>query len=252
MLAIGPKKTRALQLASFMILLGGLVVPAAADGPLQVYGLTLDETHLGDRFCEHKDARLPIPQPPACVGSPQTLPRIKHVDTEEMPSPHTRLNFEQVAGQRPEGLDIWYQPTDRGGQSFMIETQLHTTLDLNGARQTIIDTYGAPALEFTHADLEARGLRLFDLTLGILIYAAPVMSADERSRMVTRVKRVLDPNGEQFGLFGYSIPNLARHLGPDFRGAVVEIGESGFGHHSVVNILLLDLPRAGTVFNLPN
>jgi hypothetical protein len=43
---------------------------------------------------------------------------------------------------------------------------------------------------------------------------------------------------------------LSRLLGPDFRGAIVQISESGWGHDSSVTTILLDLERAQSIFRL--
>lgn len=243
---------RALLLSIALMGQVALTDDAAAKDALQIYGLTLDGTRSDGRFCEAKDSRAPTPQAAACIGSPQALPRIHHVQSEATPAPHQTVHFETEKGPNGQTLDVWFAPSDQGGQSFMIKTWWKSPLDLVGTRRKLLEIYGEPTLEFTHADMEARGLRIFDLTLGVLIYIEPALSETERQGVAAQLQERFDPTGDElFGLPGSSVGELARLLGPDFRGAIIQIGESGFGHQSSVQAVLLDLNRARSVFNLP-
>ena len=60
-----------------------------------------------------------------------------------------------------------------------------------------------------------------------------------------------NPTGpELVSLTNTRLRTLARVLGPDFRGAVVQISESAWTHHSTVSTILLDLQRAQSTFRL--
>ena len=60
-----------------------------------------------------------------------------------------------------------------------------------------------------------------------------------------------NPTGsELFSLTNTRLRTLAHLLGPDFRGAIVQISESGWSHDSTVTTILLDLKRAQSIFRI--
>lgn len=222
---------------------------ASASGPLQIYGLQLDTTLLDGKFCEARTEDNPGPF--ECKDSKQSLPRIDEVEFSEIPSPNMRLKFKAGPGQRPEKLAIWYLPRTLGGQSFLITTTTFTGLHLSSARREVLQAFGEPTVEFSPADLESRGLLVMDLTLDILVFVDPDLARGDQDRLSKRLKTEFNPSADDlFSFARSSLETLARFLGPDFRGAIVEVAESGFGHHSYVTTNLIDLRRATEVFNL--
>jgi hypothetical protein len=227
----------------FAIPLALLASSAAANGPLQIYGLQLDTTHLGDRLCEARTENDLGPF--ECKDSGQSLPKIAEVQGGELPAPNVTLTFKSAQDDDPEKLTIWYLPRNLGGQSFLIST---TTLSTRGE---VLRDLGDPTVEFSPADLESRGLHVMDLTLDTLLFVDPNLPKADRDRMGKRLKTEFDPSGDDlFFLRDSSLETLARLLGSDFRGAIVQVAESGFGHHSYVTTILVDLRRAAKVFNL--
>jgi hypothetical protein len=211
-----------------------------ADGnPLQIYGLTLDETSLGDGFCE------------SCAGRSGALPKVVRMDVQTTPAPYVELILEPGPTGRPRDVRIWYAPREEGGQSFMITTTSHVDGALDGARGQVIEAYGAPAMEFTHADMEARGIRVADLTVDTLLYVDRALPGTEWARIAHRLRSEFNPTGpELFSLTNTRLRTLARLLGPDFRGAIVQVSESGWSHDSTVTTILLDMQRAQSIFRL--
>jgi hypothetical protein len=128
----------------------------------------------------------------------------------------------------------------------MITTVAHVDLTLDAARSDVLAAFGAPTMEFSHADMEARGIRVADLTVDTLFFDT------QWSRMAYRLRTEFDPTGaELFSLTNSTLRTLSRLLGPDFRGAIVQISESGWSHDSTVTTMLLDLDRAQSIFRLP-
>lgn len=217
----------------------------ATDNPLRIYGLALDETRLGDGFCERRTARF------ECQQSRHSLPRITDIDVETTPAPYVVLTLEPVPGGESEHLRIWYAPREQGGQSFMIATATQTDQKLDGARQNVLEAFGVPTVEFSHADMESRGIYVADLTIDTLLYLDPRLPDVAWTRIAHRLREEFDPTGDElFSLTNTRLQTLSRMLGPDFRGAIVQIAESGLGHRSVVTTILLDLERAQSVFRL--
>jgi hypothetical protein len=152
---------------------------------------------------------------------------------------------------RPRDVRIWYAPREEGGQSFMIATTSHVDGKLDHARGDLIAVFGAPTVEFTHADMEARGIRVADLTVDTLLYVDRALPDTEWARIAHRLRSVFKPTGaDLFSLTNTRLRTLARLLGPDFRGAIVQISESGWSHDSTVTTILLDLKRAQSVFRI--
>jgi hypothetical protein len=206
---------------------------------LQIYGLTLDETRLGDGFCEN------------CAGRSQALPKVMRMEVQTTPAPYVELALEPDAAAYPRDLRIWYAPREEGGQSFMLTTTSHVDGNLDRARGDVIEAFGAPAVEFTHADMEARGIRVADLTVDTLLYVDRALPGTEWARIAHRLRTEFEPTGaELFSLTNTRLRTLARLLGPDFRGAIVQVSESGWSHDSTVTTILLDLKRAQSIFRL--
>lgn len=218
----------------------GMALAQGADSnPLQVYGMTLDETRLGDGFCE------------GCAGRSATLPKVLRMQVQTTPAPYVELVLEPGSTGRPRDVRIWYAPREEGGQSFMIATASHVGGKLDLARSGVIDAFGMPTVEFTHADMEVRGIRVADLTVDTLLYVDRALSDTEWTRIAHRLRSEFDPTGpELFSLTNTRLRTLARLLGPDFRGAIVQISESGWSHDSTVTTILLDLKRAQSIFRI--
>jgi hypothetical protein len=216
---------------------------------LQIYGLTLNETHLGDGFCETKDAADPVRR--ECAQSKQSLPEIAGIDVQTTPAPHVVLTLAPAADGKPRDVRIWYSPREQGGQSFMITTVAHSDGNLDGARSDVLAAFGVPTKEFSHADMEARRIHVADLTVNTLLYVDPVLPPAQWSRIAYRLREQLNPTGaELFSLPNSTLRTFSRLLGPDFRGAIVQISESGWSHDSTVTTILLDLSRAQSIFRL--
>jgi hypothetical protein len=207
--------------------------------PLQVYGLTLDKTRLGDGFCE------------SCAGRSEALPKVVRMDVQTTPAPYVELTLEPGPTGRPREVRIWYAPREEGGQSFMITTTLHVDGALDVARSGAIADLGAPTVEFTHADMESRGIRVSDLTVDTLLYVDHALPVTDWTRIAYRLRNEFNPTGpELFSLTNTRLRTLARLLGSDFRGAIVQVSESGWSHDSTVTTILLDLKRAQSIFRI--
>jgi len=221
---------------------------ARADHPLQIYGATLDETVLDAPFCEAKPGNRPVD----CERTTQALPEIVNILRGRHPTPYTML----VMGNQVDsyGVQIWYLPRALGGQSYLISTVRQVPKDLDLARDEVLKEFGTPTIELTQADLEARGAQVFDVTLGYLIYVDPALSGESRDRLTLRLKATFNPaRADLHPLAEVLMQDLAKLLGPDFRGAIVEIADSDMSRRSSVTTVLIDLPRASKVFNLsPN
>jgi hypothetical protein len=229
------------------------LAPAAlagsADTPLQIYGLTLDETRLGDGFCEMNGPADFIRQ--ECTESRQSLPKITGIEVETTPAPYVMLTLAPDAAGNARDVRIWYSPRELGGRSFMIATERHSDQALDGARAEVLAAFGPPTVEFTHADMEARGIHVADRTVDTLIYVDHDLPAAQWNRVAYRLRSEFNPTGaELFGLTNSTLRTLSRLLGGDFRGAIVQISESGWSHESTVTTMLLDLGRARSVFRL--
>jgi hypothetical protein len=226
--------------------LGLLVQPPAGveaqgveDNPLRIYGLALDETRLGDGFCD------------GCAGRSQSLPKIVRMDVQTTPAPYVELALEQGPSGRPRDIRIWYAPREEGGQSFMIATTSHVDGKLGHARSDVIAAFGAPTVEYTHADMEARGIRVADLTVDTLLYVDRDLPDTKWAQIAHRLRTEFNPTGpELFSLTNTRLRTLARLLGRDFRGAIVQVSESGWSHDTTVTTILLDLSRAQSIFRL--
>lgn len=206
---------------------------------LQIHGLTLDETRLGDGFCEN------------CAGRSPSLPKVLRMEVQTTPAPYVALTLEPDAAARPRDLRIWYAPREEGGQSFMIATAARVDGNLDLARGGVIEAFGPPTVEFTHADMEARGIHVADLTVDTMLYVDRALPDTQWARIAHRLRTEFNPTGpELFSLTETRLRTLARLLGPDFRGAIVQVSESGWSHDSTVTTLLLDLKRAQSVFRL--
>ncbi|HEX6120239.1 MAG TPA: hypothetical protein VFZ03_12405, partial [Dongiaceae bacterium] len=216
----------------------GCLAPAAFgeggdENPLQIYGLTLDETRLGDGFCETKGPADFMRE--ECAQSRQSLPKIAAIEVETTPAPYVMLTLAPDAGGRPRDVWIWYAPREQGGRSFMISTETHSDSALDGARSDVLAAFGPPTVEFTHADMEARGIHVADRTVDTLLYVDHGLPSAQWNRMAYRLRTEFNPTGaELFGLTNSTLRTLARLLGPDFRGAIVQISESGWSHQSTV------------------
>jgi hypothetical protein len=221
--------------------------------PLQIYGLTLDETRIDEPLCEASDVRgVPTyPEGHICLSTKHGLPRISGVRVTEFPAPSAVLTFDSISNREPETLAVWYAPRALGGQSFLISTTTHDPRNLDLARDAVLQSLGEPTAEFTPADLEAKGMTIFDLNLDTMVFVDPTLPEADRSRIVARIQKEFDPAADELlVLTESSLQTLARLLGSDFRGGIVQIGESGFGHQSYVTTILLDLKRAGEVFEI--
>lgn len=217
--------------------------------PLQIYGLALDETRLGSGFCERRAAGQPVRR--ECGASTQSLREITDMDVQTTPGPHVRLGLALDSGGRKREVRIWYAPREEGGQSFMITTATYHDLGLDSVRDQVLENFGPPTVEFTHADMEARGIRVSDLTVDTLLYVDRALPGVQWARIAHRLGTELDPKGaELFSLTNTRLRTLARLLGSEFRGAIIQISESGWSHHSTVNTILLDLRRAQSIFRL--
>jgi hypothetical protein len=227
-----------------LVCLGLLCAPGAlAQGvessPLQIYGLELDETRLGDGFCD------------SCAGRSQALPKVVRMEVQTTPAPYVELVLEPGPTGRPRDVRIWYAPREEGGQSFMIATTSHSDGNLDIARGGVIEAFGMPTVEFTHADMEARGIRVADLAVDTLLYVDRALPDTEWARIAHRLRSEFNPTGpELFSLTNTRLRTLARLLGADFRGAIVQVSESGWSHDSTVTTILLDLKRAQSIFRL--
>lgn len=229
--------------------LGCIGSAARADSHLQIYGLTLDDTRLGDGFCEKNGPADFVTH--ACAESRQSLPRIAGIDVQTTPAPHVVLTLAPGTDGGQQDVRIWYAPREQGGRSFMITTVTHAPRNLDGARGDVLETFGMPAVEFSHADMEARGIHVADLVVDTLLYVDRDLSPADWNRIAYRLRTTFDPTGSQlFGLPNSNLRTLSRLLGPDFRGAIVQISESGWSHESTVTTILLDLKRAQSIFDL--
>lgn len=232
-----------------LLQLGCFASAASSEDRLQVYGLTLDDTRLGDGFCEAKDAAGFTPY--RCLHSKQSLPKITSMDVQTTPAPYVILTLEPDADGRTRDVRIWYSRRELGGQSYMITTANHSPLDLAGAREGVLSAFGPPTVEFSHADMEARGIYVEDLTIDTLIYLDRDLPAAQWNQMAYRLRTDFNPTGpELFSLTDSTLRTLGRLLGRDFRGAIVQIAESGTGHESTVTTMLLDLRRAQSTFQV--
>ncbi|HKP24450.1 MAG TPA: hypothetical protein VJV39_11340 [Dongiaceae bacterium] len=217
----------------------GALAQDAESEALQIYGLALDETRLGDGFCE------------SCAGRSEALPKVLRMEVQTTPAPYVELVLEPGPTGRPRDVRIWYAPREEDGQSFMITTTSHVDGNLDHARNDVIETFGAPTVEFTHADMEARGIRVADLAVDTLLYVDRALPDTDWARIAHRVRSEFNPTGaELFSLTNTRLRTLARLLGPDFRGAIVQVSESGWSHDSTVTTILLDLTRAQSIFRL--
>ena len=89
------------------------------------------------------------------------------------------------------------------------------------------------------------------LTVDTLLYVDRALPDTEWARIAHRLRREIDPTGaELFSLTNTRLRTLAGLLGPDFRGAIVQISESGWSHDSTVTTILLDLKRAQSIFRI--
>lgn len=241
MLMTSPFKT-------ILVCLGVIFLPCSAPGVLaqddeggllQIYGLALDETRLGDGFCE------------SCAGRSAALPKVIRMDVQTTPAPYVELALEPGPTGRPRDVRIWYAPREEGGQSFMIATTAHVDGKLDYARGSVIEAFGPPTVEFTHADMEARGIRVADLTVDTLLYVDRALPDTQWARIAHRLRTEFNPAGpELFSLTNTRVRTLGRLLGSDFRGAIVQISESGWSHDSTVTTILLDLKRAQSIFRI--
>jgi hypothetical protein len=244
----------AVLLGLAFIVQSGCFAPSAhagsvGDNPLQIYGLALDETRLGDGFCEQRDPGEPVRY--ECAGSNPLLPKIAGIDVQTTPAPYVQLTLAPDAGGRAREVRIWHAPREEGGQSFMITTVQSSDLDLDGARADVVAAFGVPTVEFSHADMEARGIHVADLTVDTLLYVDRALPDAQRARIAHRLRAEFNPTGaELFSLTNTRLRTLARLLGQDFRGAIVQISESGWSHDSTVTTILLDLNRAQSIFRL--
>jgi hypothetical protein len=219
------------------------------EAPLQIYGLALDETRLGNGFCERRDDGEPVRR--ECGTSKQSLPKITGIDVQTTPAPHVRLTLAPDSAGHERDVRVWYAPREQGGQSFMISTRTYHELDLESVRGGVLESFGAPTVEFSHAEMEARGIAVADLTIDTLLYVDRTLADAQRARIAHRLRTEFNPTGaELFSLTDTRLRTLARLLGPDFRGAIVQISESGWTHHSTVSTILLDLQRARSIFRL--
>jgi hypothetical protein len=232
---------RAILVLGFLIPLGcsWALAQQADSTPLQIYGLALDETRLGDGFCE------------SCAGRSPALPKVLRMEVQTTPAAYVELALEPGPSGRPRDVRIWYAPREEGGQSYMIATASHIDGKLDLARSGVITAFGPPTVEFTHADMEARGIRVADLTVDTLLYVDRALPDTQWARIAHRLRTEFKPTGpEIFSLTNTRLRTLARLLGPDFRGAIVQISESGWSHDSTVTTLLLDLKRAQSIFRI--
>lgn len=217
----------------------GALGQGAAANRLQVYGLALDETRLGDGFCE------------ACAGRSAALPQVMRMEVQTTPAPYVELTLARDSAGNPRDLRIWYAPREDGGQSFMIVTAAQVDGDLDGARGGVVEAFGPPTVEFTHADMEARGIHVADITVDTMLYVDRALPDTQWARIAHRLRTEFNPTGpELFSLTDTRLRTLARLLGPDFRGAIVQVSESGWSHDSTVTTILLDLKRAQSIFRL--
>lgn len=236
-------------IAQVMVLASATRADGTADNPLHIYGLTLDETRLGNGFCEKRQAGAPVRRD--CGTSTQALPAIADIDVQTTPSPHVRLDLAPDSAGHKRKVRIWYEPRERGGRSFMIATTAYREAGLESARNEVLEAFGPPTIEFTHADMEARGIHVADLTVDTLIYADRSLPGPQSAALAHRLRTEFNPTGAQlFSLTDTRVRTLARLLGSDFRGAIVQISESGWTHHSTVSTILLDIGRAGSIFRL--
>ena len=125
----------------------GALAQGDESASLQIYGLALDDTRLGDGFCD------------SCAGRSQVLPKVTRMEVQTTPAPYVELVLEPGPTGRPRDVRIWYAPREEGGQSFMITTTSHVDGNLDRSRSEVIAAFGPPTAEFTHADMEARGIR---------------------------------------------------------------------------------------------
>jgi hypothetical protein len=221
----------------------------AGEAPLHIYGLALDETRLGNGFCERREEGAPVRR--ECGTSRQSLPKITGIDVQTTPAPHVRLTLAPDSAGHDRDVRIWYAPRERGGQSFMIATRTYHELDLEGVRSGVLEAFGPPAIEFSHAEMEARGIEVADLTVDTLLYVDRTLADAQWARITHRLRTEFNPTGsELFSLTNTRLRTLARLLGPDFRGAIVQISESDWSNHSIVSTILLDLQRAQSIFRL--
>ena len=237
------RRLRAVFIASLIACAAGptsAVLAQEADGAsLQIYGLALDDTRLGDGFCD------------SCAGRSQALPKVARMEVQTIPAPYVELVLEPGPTGRPRDVRIWYAPREEGGQSFMITTTSHVDGKLDQARSDVIAAFGPPTVEFTHADMEARGIRVADLAVDTLLYVDRVLPDTQWARIAHRLRSEFNPTGpELFSLTNTRLRTLARLLGPDFRGAIVQVSESGWSHDSTVTTILLDMKRAQSIFRL--
>jgi hypothetical protein len=216
--------------------------------PLQIYGMTLDETRLGDGFCEKGMAETVRPQ---CAQSRQLLPKVAGIEVRTLPAPYVALTLAAEQEEVLEVVQLWYAPREQGGRSFLIMTTTSSPLNLDGARNAVVTSFGAPAVEFTHADMEARGIHVNDLMVDTLICVDRTLPITQWAAIAHRLRTEFDPTGaDLFSLTDTRLRTLGKWLGTDFRGAIVQISESGWSHDSTVTTILLDLKRAQSIFRL--
>jgi hypothetical protein len=219
------------------------------EAPLHIYGLALDETRLGNGFCERRDEGAPVRR--ECGTSRQALPKITGIDVQTTPGPHVRLTLAPDSAGHERDVRIWYAPREQGGQSFMISTRTYHERDLESVRSGVLEAFGPPAIAFSHAEMEARGIEVADLTIDTLLYVDRTLADAQSARIAHRLRTEFNPTGaELFSLTNTRLRTLARLLGSDFRGAIVQISESDRTDHSTVSTILLDLQRARSIFRL--
>lgn len=234
---------------ALVVHLGWFASAAVCEDRLHIYGLTLDGTRLGDGFCEPSEAASFRPY--KCLQSKQSLPKITNMDVQTTPAPYVILTLEPDADGRERDVRIWYSRRELGGQSYMITTAEHSPRNLAGARENVLSAFGEPTVEFSHADMEARGIDVSDLTIDTLIYVDHDLPPAQWNQMAFRLRNGFNPTGAQlFSLTNSNLPALGRLLGLDFRGAIVQIVESARGHRTTVTTMLLDLGRAQSTFQV--
>ena len=97
----------------------------------------------------------------------------------------------------------------------------------------VVTSFGAPTVEFTHADMEARGIHVNDLMVDTLIYVDRTLPVTQWAAIAHRLRTEFDPTGaDLFSLTDTRLRTLAKWLGKDFRGAIVQISKSGWSHQS--------------------
>ena len=142
-------------------------------------------------------------------------------------------------------LELWFSSAEDGRKTFGVTLETpyieNPTRDVAQALAELQYSWGKPDLEFTPADTKAQQVEIFvDRT----------MAQDRIDAVLARLPKTDKlPANDRNNFWESDLRALARILGGRFRGAIAILGAQN-GKLVSERILLVDLVRARTVFNL--